>query len=157
MAALRRVGFKVYIMISIIEIALMFAISFGIGVLMNWSLMDCLSLGAALASSSTVIIAKVLQGMGKLQDMSALIMVGILIAEDLIVVLMLSIIASLVGGTLTGFADFSWSIGKILLFIFGTTVGFFLVPKIIDWVARPIYSLQMDTEFMVLPYRNTTE
>ncbi len=137
-ALLRRVGFKVYIVISIIEIALMFGISYGLGAILNWPLVDCLFLGAALASSSTVIIAKVLQEMGKLQDMSALMMVGILIAEDLLVVLLLSVITSVAGGTLTSFPDFAWNIGKILIFIIGTLViGFFLVPRLIDWVAKP--------------------
>jgi monovalent cation:H+ antiporter-2, CPA2 family len=135
---LKRIGLKVYTTISLVEILLMFVISYGIGSLLHWSLMDSLFVGAALASSGTVIIAKVLQDMGKFKDMSALLMMGILVAEDLIVVLMLAIITSVVSVTSSTIPDLAWATGKILLFVFGTLiVGIFIIPKIIDWISRP--------------------
>lgn len=138
-ARLRRIGLKVYIGISVIEIALMFLVSYGIGQILGWPFMDTLFLGAALASSSTVIIAKVLRDLGKLQDVSSLVMMGVLIAEDLVVIVMLAIITSIVSASAASsiFPDLAWTVGKILLFIFGTlVVGILLVPKIIDRVAR---------------------
>lgn len=138
LSRLKLVGLKVYIAISLIEIALMFGVSFAIGAIMKWPHIDSLFLGAALASSSTVIIAKVLQGMNKFRDVSALIMIGVLIAEDLVVVFILSIITSIAGTSPGTFMDFTWSIGKILIFIFGSlVVGLLFIPRIIDWVARP--------------------
>lgn len=137
-AKFKRVGVKVFLGISVIEISLMFLISYAVGWILDWPQMDSLFLGAALASSSTVIITKVLRDMGNLKDLSALIMMGTLIVEDLIVVLLLSVITSIVGAGSLAFPDFVWDIGKIVLFIVGTVlIGFLLIPKIIDRAAFP--------------------
>jgi CPA2 family monovalent cation:H+ antiporter-2 len=137
-AKLRRIGFRVYLGISLIEILFMFLVSFGIGWILHWSLIDSLFLGAALASSSTVIIAKVLEDMGKLKDISALVMMGILIVEDLIVVTMLALIISMVGSDTSEFNDMTLTLGKIILFIVGAfLIGMLIIPRIIDKVAHP--------------------
>ena len=52
--------------------------------------MTHLFLGAALASSSTTIIAKVLGDMGKIKEIPSIIMLGILVVEDVFVVIMLA-------------------------------------------------------------------
>jgi CPA2 family monovalent cation:H+ antiporter-2 len=138
LAKLRSVGLRIYIGISVIEIALMFIVSYGIGWMLGWSLTDSLFLGAALASSSTVIIMKALRDLGKLKDVSALVMMGVLIAEDLIVVLMLSVITSVVGTGSSASSDLAWNIGKMLLFVFGASIiGVLIIPRLIHWVARP--------------------
>jgi CPA2 family monovalent cation:H+ antiporter-2 len=135
---LRTIGLKVYAGISAIEISLMFIISYTVGHLLQWPVMDSLFLGAALASSSTVVIAKVLTDMGKLKDQSALVMMGVLVAEDLIVVLILALITSIGGTSAFTIPGLAWTIGKILIFILGTlTVGILVIPKIIDWVSHP--------------------
>lgn len=134
---LRNIGLKVPIGISVIEIALMFLISYGIGWMLGWSFMDSLFLGAALASSSTVVIAKVLTDLGKLKDTSALVMMGVLVAEDILVVLMLALITSIAGAGSLGLPGLAWTISKILLFIFGALIiGSWVVPRIIDRIAR---------------------
>jgi CPA2 family monovalent cation:H+ antiporter-2 len=139
------IRFRVYIIISVIEIALMFLISFGIGWILGWPLMDCLFLGAALASSSSVIIAKVLGDLGKLEDVSALVMMGILIVEDIIVVVMLAVITPIVGESHTISLELAWILGQALLFVIGTLiVGRMIIPRIIDWVARSDASAQHD-------------
>lgn len=137
-AKLRRIGFRVYLGISFIEILFMFLVSFGIGWILHWSFIDSLFLGAALASSSTVLIAKVLEDMGKLKDVSALVMMGVLIVEDLIVVTMLAILTSMVGTETSTMNDISLTLGKIVLFIAGASIiGMLLIPKLIDKVAQP--------------------
>ncbi len=108
----------------------MFLISYGIGWLLGWSLMDSLFLGAALASSSTVIIAKALTDLGKLKDTSSLIMMGILVAEDIFVVLILALITSIAGSDTLTVPGIAWTAGKVLLFIFGTLIiGSFIIPE----------------------------
>lgn len=137
LATLRKLGFKVPIGISVIEIALMFLISYGIGWILGWSSMDSLFLGTALASSSTVIIAKVLSDMGKLKEISARVMMGVVVTEDIFVITILAIITSIVASGSSVFPGLGWTVGKILLFIFGTLiVGSLIVPKIIDRIAR---------------------
>jgi monovalent cation:H+ antiporter-2, CPA2 family len=138
LSRLRSLGFRTYLGISLIEIALMFIISFVAGQILDWSLMDRLFLATALASSSTVVIAKVLTEFGKLKETSALIMMGVLVVEDLLVVLILALITSITGNGSSGFPGLAWDVGKILLFIFGTlAIGILIIPRLIDWVAHP--------------------
>ncbi len=132
LAKLRTVG-KVSAGVAAIEITFMLLLSFGIGRLFNWPLLDALFLGTALASSSTTIIAKVLGDMGRLRETSALVMLGVLIVEDLIVVGLLAIITSAVGSGSVDFANIWWLATKILAFVFGTLIlGLLIVPKVID-------------------------
>jgi CPA2 family monovalent cation:H+ antiporter-2 len=138
LARLRTIKLRVYGVISVIEIALMFLVSYGAGWLLGWPFMDSLFLGAALASSSTVIIAKVLRDMGRLRDTSALVMMGVLVIEDLVVVLILAVISSVVGAGSGSFPGISWALGKVMLFLIGASIiGVKLVPRVIDWVAQP--------------------
>jgi len=150
-ARLRTIRLKVYAGISAIEIALMFLISYGVGWFLGWSFIDCLFLGAALASSSTVIIAKVLRDMGKLKDISALVMMGVLVAEDLIVIAILAVITSIVGVSSSSFLDISWTLGKVLLFLIGASlIGVMVIPKVIDWVAHTQDDCQTEHDEVLL-------
>jgi len=150
-ARLRTIRLKVYAGISAIEIALMFLISYGVGWFLGWPFMDSLFLGEALASSSTVIIAKVLRDMGKLKDISALVMMGVLVAEDLIVIAILAIITSVVGLSSSSFLDISWTLGKVLLFLIGASlIGVMVIPKVIDWVAHPEHDSQVEHDEVLL-------
>jgi monovalent cation:H+ antiporter-2, CPA2 family len=128
---------KVSLGVAGIEIAFMIGISFGVSRLLGWSLIDALFLGTALASSSTAIIAKVLTDMGKLRETPALIMLGVLVVEDLIVVALLSVITSTVANGSIQFANISWVLIKIAAFVFGSlAIGLFLIPRVINRVAR---------------------
>lgn len=137
-AKFRTMKLRVYLGISIIEIAVMFLISYGIGLVFDLSLVDSFFLGTALASSSTVIIAKVLGDLGELHEESSLIMMSVLVTEDLVVVLILSILTSVVGQGASSFVIISWTLGKALLFLVITSlVGIFIIPKAVDWISRP--------------------
>jgi len=133
---LRSVG-KVSAGVAGIEIAVMFLLSYGIGWLLDWPLMDSLFLGTALASSSTAIIAKVLTDLGKIKDTSALVMLGVLVVEDLVVVGLLALATSIVGTGSISFASISWITVKVLALVFGTIIlSIFAVPKIIDKIVE---------------------
>lgn len=124
---------KVSLGVAVIEIAVMLALSFGVSKLLGWSLVHALFLGTALASSSTTIIAKVLGDMNKFQEKSALIMLGILIVEDLIVVGLLAIVTSTVSDGYFNFADIGWIVIKVLAFMAGSLVfGRIIIPRILD-------------------------
>jgi monovalent cation:H+ antiporter-2, CPA2 family len=129
---LMRVG-KVSLGVAAIEIAVMLILSFGISKLLNWSLIQALFLGTALASSSTAIIAKVLGDMNKFRETSTLIMLGVLIIEDLIVVGLLAIISGAAGSSSIDFADIGWIVLKILAFMAGSLIiGRIIIPRMID-------------------------
>lgn len=133
---LRSIG-KVVIGVSAIEITLMVMVSWIVGVLLGWGMYDTLFLGAALASSSTTIIAKVLSDSGKIQEMSATIMLGILVVEDVVVVIVLAMLQNVaVAGTVSA-ASSLWLVGKLAFFIGGSLlVGGIFIPKAIDRFAK---------------------
>lgn len=132
------IRFRSYLIISIIEISLMFLISYGIGWALKWPLIDCLFLATALASSSSVIIAKVLADLGKLADTSSLLMMGVLIVEDIIVVILLTFITPIAGKGDVDSAGLAWTLGQAVLFVLGTmTIGRAVIPRVVDVVARP--------------------
>ncbi len=130
MQSLGRVIFGV----SAIEITLMLLISWSIGAfLLHWSFYDTLFLGVALASSSTTIIAKVLSDLGKIREVSAIIMLGVLVVEDVVVVIILSMLQNLAVTSTISYTSFSFLILKLAAFVGGTlTVGYFILPKVID-------------------------
>jgi len=133
---LRAVG-KVSAGVAAIEITVMLLLSFGIGWLLGWNLIDSLFWGTALASSSTTIIAKVLGDMGKLKETSTMVMLGVLVIEDLIVVGLLAAITSVIGSGSIDFSDLSLLAVKILAFVLGSLIlGLLIIPQLIDRIAK---------------------
>jgi monovalent cation:H+ antiporter-2, CPA2 family len=129
---------RVIIGVSAIEITLMLLISWGIGAyLLHWSFYDILFSGVALASSSTTIIAKVLGDMGKIREMSAVIMLGILVVEDVVVVIILAMLQNVAVAHEISFMTISLLLVKLVVFIGGTlTIGYFVLPKVIDRISH---------------------
>jgi monovalent cation:H+ antiporter-2, CPA2 family len=124
---------KVSLGVAAIEIAFMLLLSFGIGRILHWSMIESLFLGTALASSSTAIIAKVLSDMGKTKETPTLIMLGILVVEDLVVVGLLAIITSTMDSGGFDAGNTAWVLVKILAFMTGSLVlGILLVPRLLD-------------------------
>jgi len=128
---------RVVIGVSAIEITLMLFVSWAVGTFLQWGFYDTLFLGAALASSSTTIIAKVLSDAGKIREISSVIMLGILVVEDIVVVVILAVLQNAAIASAISVVDSVWLITKLAIFMGGTlVVGGFFIPKAIDWVAR---------------------
>ena len=97
--------------------------------------MDALFISAALSVSSTAIIVKLLEEMGKIKKESSILILGILIVEDIIAVILISAITIIVVGTVS-----VESIVVIVLVAAGLIVGTFtlgtrVIPPLIDRVA----------------------
>lgn len=133
---LRSIG-KVVIGVSAIEISMMLIVSWILGNLLGWSFYDTLFLGAALASSSTTIISKVLSDMGKIKETPAIIMLGILVVEDITVVSILAMLQNFAAVQSFSFTLSAVLLLKLVAFIGGTLiVGSILVPKVIDRISK---------------------
>ncbi len=130
---IRSIG-KVVIGVSAIEIVMMFSVSWVISTyLLHWSYYDTLFLGAALASSSTTIIAKVLGDMGKIKEISSVIMLGILVVEDVVVVVSLAMLQNLTVANALMPIPVLTLLAKLVFFIGGTLViGYLVLPRVID-------------------------
>ena len=98
--------------------------------------MDSLFLAAALSISSTAIIVKILEDVGKIRKESSILVLGILIVEDVIAVILISTLQSI---ALVGTVSFEGIIVVIIVaagLIVGTfTIGTRVIPPLIDKVA----------------------
>ena len=133
---LRAIG-KIGTGIAVIEVLVMLALGFLVGSLLGWSFYDSMFLAAALSISSTAIIVKVLEDMGKLEITSSVLMIGVLVIEDLVAIVIISAMHS---GVVSGSFEITQlliTIGKIGLFIGGTiTAGVILMPKLFSLIAK---------------------
>ena len=98
--------------------------------------MDALFISAALSITSTAIIVKLLEDMGKIRKGSSILILGILIVEDIIAVILISTLQSI---ALVGTVSVE-SIVVIVLVAAGLIVGTFtlgtrVIPPLIDRVA----------------------
>jgi CPA2 family monovalent cation:H+ antiporter-2 len=133
---LRAIG-KIGTCIALVEISVMLAIGYGIGVALGWSFYDSIFLAAALSSSSTAAIVKVLEGLGKIESTPAVLTIGILVIEDLITVMIISALHAGVATGTFGLSEIALTAGKIGLFMGSTiTIGVLLVPRLISLVER---------------------
>ena len=128
---------RVSLIVAGIEIGLMMVFSILTGWAMGWPLINGVFLGAALASSSTAIIAKCITDMELLQERSSEIMLGVLIVEDLAVVIMLATLQSFASAGSLAVSELLVLVGKILLFLGGSIlVGWRLVIPFVERVRK---------------------
>ena len=135
-AKIKSIG-KVSVGIATIELFLSLGLIFLISISLGLSFMDSLFIAAALSVSSTAIIIKILEDMGKIKKESSILVLGILIIEDIIAVIL---IASLQSVALVGnisYANVIMISAIAAALIVGTlTIGAKIIPRLIDRVAR---------------------
>lgn len=130
-----RVGPSVAIT-AILQCSLLLWLGFALGRAWGWTPRESFFAGAAIAISSTTIIAKVFdeQGIrGKLRDL----VVGILIVEDLIAVLLMTILTGVATGEDLSPTSMAKTIARLGVFLAALMIaGLFVVPRIMRRVVR---------------------
>ena len=120
-----------------LEITIMIGVGFGIGQAFGWSNMDSLFLGAILSISSTTIIIKVLQGLGKTKERFAELIFGILIVEDIAAIALLALLSGIASTGSLSFNDVMHTILMLSLFLVVVVLfGLLAVPRLLHYVAR---------------------
>jgi Kef-type K+ transport system membrane component KefB len=100
------------------------ALYFGIGV------MESLFIGTILTATSVSITARTLQEMGKLQSRVGTVILGAAVIDDILGVVVLSLVIGLAGG-----GDTLWSILKMVAFFpVAIVIGYFAMPTISRWL-----------------------
>ena len=133
---IRQVGTQV-IFIGLVEMTIMFALGYEIGALLGWTAVESVFLGGALCISSSAILVKMLRDTGNLFAPRGRIIVGILVVEDFVAVILLTLLS---GVAITGSTDPA-SVGllavKLLIFAVAALVfGAILAPRILHLVNR---------------------
>ena len=126
---LKRVGFSATIT-GIFKVSAITMLGFYAGRFMHWSFYDSLFLGAALAISSTTIIIKALEELKLQRKRFADIIFGILIVEDLLAILMLTVLSAMVATKNFLPLDIFWMTVKLILVVSCWFLsGYFIVPS----------------------------
>ena len=132
---LREVGIGV-LAVAVGEVSLMLWIGIGIGGLFGWKGMDALFLGAIISLSSTMVATRTLAESGQRHESFARLVVGLLVAEDMLAIIMLTLLTAVaIGGSVQAEAAFTL-IGHLGLFVVvGMILGLLLLPRLVDYVA----------------------
>jgi monovalent cation:H+ antiporter-2, CPA2 family len=133
---LKRVGLTALIAAGL-EILLMILVGYEIGRAFSWKTMDCIFLGAMLSISSTTIIVKTLQELGKSKERFAELIFGVLIVQDILAILMIALLSGIAMTGKLAFSDVLSTAGRLGIFLTVSVVlGLLVVPRLIRRVAR---------------------
>jgi CPA2 family monovalent cation:H+ antiporter-2 len=132
---LREVGIGI-LAVAVAEVGLMLWIGVGIGGLFGWKGMDALFLGAIISLSSTMVATRTLAESGRRHESFARLVVGLLVAEDMLAIIMLTLLTAVaISGSVQAEAAFTL-VGHLGLFVVvGMILGLLLLPRLVDYVA----------------------
>jgi CPA2 family monovalent cation:H+ antiporter-2 len=133
---LREVGATALIAASL-EILLMVWVGYELGRLFGWKLMDCVFLGAILSVSSTTIIVKALEELGKTKERAAGLIFGILVVEDILAIVMIALLSGFAATGSLAAADVGRTVLELAAFLGVLLVGgLIIVPRLLNYVAK---------------------
>ncbi len=133
---LARVGFSAGLAAAM-EISLMVWLGYNIGRLFGWDAMDSVFLGAMMSISSSMVIVKVLGGMGRHREPFADMMFGILVFEDILAVAMLGLLSSVAMTRSVDFMAVAETLGRLSMFlVIMLVVGLLAIPALLRYVGR---------------------
>ncbi len=123
--------------VAVVGVVLPFIGGAALGYFLGFSLMVAIFLGAALTATSVGITARVLSDLGHLQDKESQVILGAAVVDDIIGLVLLTVVGTLAGGGELTFLGLS----KIILIAFGFVVlailiGSWLAPMLIRAIDR---------------------
>lgn len=134
-AKIRSIG-KVSIGIGTLGLFVTLGAVFYVASLLGLNFMDSLFIAAALSISSTAIIVKLFEELGRIKKESSILVLGVLIVEDVIAVILISSLQSIALVGTVSFESIAVVIAVAAGLIIGTfTIGTRIIPPLIDRVA----------------------
>jgi Kef-type K+ transport system membrane component KefB len=106
--------------ISIPQMIAVGAVGFGFAVLLPFSFEEAVIIGLAVVYSSTAVVIKMLNDKGEATSLHGKIDVGVLLAQDIVVVIILAVLAA---GRPDGIADVAVTLGIVMVLVTITTVA----------------------------------
>ena len=121
---------------AVVQCSLMVWLGFLTGRLFGWTTIESLFVGAAIAISSTTIIAKAFDEQ-KVRGTLREIVVGILVVEDLIAILLIAALTAVASGARLSAGSLAFTVGRLGAFLVVLlVVGLYTVPRAIRAVMR---------------------
>jgi CPA2 family monovalent cation:H+ antiporter-2 len=106
------------------------------GSLLGWSWKECLFAGAIVSISSTIIVARAFADQKVERQLSELAF-GVLIVEDLVAVLLITVLTAVAAGSSISAGELMGTTGRLVAFVIALlVVGFLVVPRAIRAVCR---------------------
>ena len=122
---------------ALVEIIFITVAGYFLGRLMGWAVMDSLFLGGMLASSSTTIILRAFDELGIKTKRFASIVFGVLIVEDIVVILLMVLLSTVAVTRAFEGSDMLFTVFKLIFFlILWFTGGIFLLPTLLKKAKR---------------------
>jgi monovalent cation:H+ antiporter-2, CPA2 family len=133
---LKKVG-GTAVIAAVLEIIVMGWVGYELGQAFGWNNTDSLFLGAMLAMSSTTVIIKVLNEMGRTKEKFAQLIFGILIIEDILGIAMIALLSGIAMTGSLGVTAIGLTLGKLSVFLVVVLViGLATVPRLFGYVAK---------------------
>ncbi|WP_068595255.1 cation:proton antiporter [Vaginella massiliensis] len=117
---------------ALFEIICICTVGYFAGQALGWSQMDSIFLGGLLASSSTTIIIRAFEELGLKRKKFASVVFGILIVEDIVVILLMVMLSTLAISQQFNGSEMFGSLLKLLFFlIIWFVAGIFVIPSLL--------------------------
>jgi len=122
---------------SFTEITVSFIAGFVTGFMLGWSVRESIILAWVIGVSSTALVAKMLYERGGFTQSSARMMMSALVIEDILAVIILSLLPGLaVGGSAVWSGIGAWIPRAILLIVLILVFGVYVAPRVIDRISQ---------------------
>lgn len=125
------------VLAAVVQVALTLGLAAGLVRLLGWGLAGALFAGAAVAISSTVVVARLLTDSGELGSSHGRLMMSWLVTQDLLTVALVAILPPLVA---EGVLDLEPALGvlaRTAVFVVGMVIlGRYVIPRILLYVNR---------------------
>ncbi len=136
LAELSKVG-KASFLVAVIGVVAPFATGAGVGLLFGQSTNTAIFIGAALTATSVGITARVFGDLRALATMEARIVLGAAVADDVLGLVILTVVVKVVTGGSVGVGTIASTLGLAIGFLILTgIVGLLFVPRLLDAVHR---------------------
>jgi CPA2 family monovalent cation:H+ antiporter-2 len=122
---------------TLLQVVAVLGAGLGLGFVLGWPLAQALFFGGAIAISSTMVVLKTLMDRGEVEAPHGRVLLGMLVVQDLAVVVMIVALPRLAAGSGAALPDLAVALAKTLAFVAGTLfLGVRVVPPLMSRVER---------------------
>jgi len=132
---LKQVG-KISLLAGVLQIVFTFILAFFLSIKLGFGNIPSIYIASALTFSSTIIVTKILSDKQEIDSLYGKISIGILILQDLVVLLLLIIIPNLKNINQSSFFSIEFIFLILALFIFIILMSIYILPRLTKFVAK---------------------